>query len=79
MGQKSYILGLIGQTHRKGCKMIKIICYGKEYIYKSQQEAFNYFMDCYRACDPQSSEASRYSTIIMKIADGETNITDEEY
>lgn len=59
--------------------MIKIICYGKEYTYKDKQEAFNYFTDCYRACDPQSSEASRYIYIIMQLADGKTYITDEEF
>ena len=60
-------------------KMIKITCYNKEYTYKTQQEAFNFFMDCYRSCDPASSEASRYSFIIMQIADGKTIIKDEEY
>jgi len=70
---KDYYFGM-GST-----KMIKITCYNKEYVYETQQEAFNYFMDCYRSCDKSSNEASRYSFIIMQIADGKTIIKDEEY
>ena len=58
--------------------MIEITCYGKEYKYETAQEAFNFFMDCFRSCDFESSEASRYAKIIQQIADGKTVIKDEE-
>lgn len=58
--------------------MIKVICYGKEYEYKNKQEALVFFLDCYKSCDPASSEAARYATIISKLISNEQPITDEE-
>lgn len=59
--------------------MIKITCYGQTKEYKTKQEAMEFFIDCFRSCDPASSEAGRYMNIIQAIMDNETNITDEEY
>lgn len=55
---------------------IKVICGGQTFSFATSQEAFDFFVDCFRNCDPESSEASRYMTIIQKLMNNETNVTD---
>lgn len=56
---------------------IKVICGGQTFLFATSQEAFEFFVDCFRHCDPESSEASRYMTIMQKLMNNEINITDE--
>ncbi len=55
---------------------IKITCYGEMKEFETRKEAFDFFVDCFNHCDPTSSEASRYMTIINKLLNNEENITD---
>ena len=59
--------------------MIKIECYGQTTEYPTKQKAIEFFMDCFMACDPQSSEAGRYMYIVQEIMAGKKNITDRNY
>ena len=54
----------------------KVICGGQTFVFASSQEALDFFVNCFRHCDPESSEASRYMIIIQKLMNNETNITD---
>jgi hypothetical protein len=58
-------------------KQIKVTCYGKDYFYNSKEEAINDFLDGISCCDPQSSECSRYISIISQLQSGALVATDE--
>ena len=58
---------------------VKITCYGQTQEFDTNKKALDYFIDCFRGCDPESSEAGRYMYIIQKLMDNETEITDENY
>ena len=60
-------------------KEITITCYNQKQVFSTKQKAMEYFMECFAACDPASSEAGRYMYIIQQIMDGETDITDDNY
>ena len=42
-------------------------CDGNGYVFTSVEKAIKYFMECYNACDPASSEAQRYSLILARL------------
>lgn len=54
------------------------MCGGKPYEFGSTQEAYDFFMDAVCSCDPQSSEAGRYLSIIQRIRNGNPYITDKD-
>ena len=58
---------------------VKITCYGQTQEFETNKKALDYFIDCFRCCDPASSEAGRYMYIIQQLMDNETEITDENY
>lgn len=57
-------------------KNIKVMCYGKEHNFKTKEKAMDYFFDCFNCCDPASSEAQRYMSIIAQIRADKKEITD---
>ena len=59
-------------------KKVTVVCYNQVRLFKNSQEAFNFFVDCFRHCDPNSSEAARYMTILQKLLENKIYITDEE-
>jgi len=59
-------------------KKIIVMCGGKPYEFGSTQEAYDFFMDAVCSCDPQSSEAGRYLSIIQRIRNGNPYITDKD-
>ena len=60
-------------------KRLRILCYNKIHEFNNKKQALDFFSDCFRSCDPSSSEAGRYMYIIQQILNNEQNITDERY
>ena len=58
---------------------VKVTCYDKTEEYPSAAEAMDYFNEGLMYCDPDSSEAQRYNTIIDKLFLGETDVTDDYF
>jgi len=50
-------------------------CYGQRRRWKNAAEAIAYFKEGAEACD--GSERERYTTIMMKLMDGEVDVDDE--
>ena len=57
---------------------ITVTVYGQIKQFDNEEQAMRFFIEAFYSCDPNSSEASRYTKIIRDIAFGKTKITDEE-
>jgi hypothetical protein len=55
---------------------VKVTCYDKTEEYPCALDAIEYFEEGLSYCDPQSSEAERYETVIDRLLDGQTEVTD---
>ena len=55
---------------------VTVTCYDKTEQYPSAKAAIDYFNEGLLYCDPESSEADRYQTIIDKLSMGETIVDD---
>lgn len=56
---------------------VNVTCYGKTTTYQSAEEAIKHFEEGISYCDPDSSEAQRYYTIIDKLQHGLSDVDDE--
>ena len=56
-------------------KMVKTICYGKERIWDSSDEAIKFFLECLAFSD--GSEKERYLCILKNLAEGKNVCSDE--
>ena len=56
--------------------MVTVTCYGETKVFKSKKKAIEFFEEGMMWCDPNSSEFSRYATIVMKLKCGMTNVDD---
>ena len=54
--------------------MVKTICYGKEKVFETREEAVRFYSEC--ACWSEGSEKERYMNIILDLLNGETVATD---
>lgn len=62
--------------------MQKVMCYGKIQEFEDSVKALQFYSECYDACDPESSEASRYAKIVFGLIHNITHdltglVTDE--
>jgi hypothetical protein len=55
---------------------VTVTCYDKTKQYSSAKAAIEHFSEGLLYCDPESSEAERYQTIIDKLSMGETIVND---
>jgi hypothetical protein len=58
---------------------VKVTCYDKTEEYPSAADAMDYFREGLNYCDPDSSEAERYYTIIDRLSEGKTEVTDSYF
>lgn len=56
---------------------VTVTCYDRTKVYPSAEAAIKYFEEGLANCDPGSSEAERYSTIISKLESGKTIVNDD--
>ena len=55
--------------------MVKVVCYRKEKIWESREEAMDFYLQGMLACD--GSERDRYATIYLQLLVGLDYCTDE--
>ena len=53
-------------------------CYGQRSRWNNRYDAIAYFREGMASCDPNSSEYSRYATIVAKLETGATLADDKE-
>ena len=58
-------------------KHVKVTCYGETDIWETAQKAIDFYTEGMNACDPGSSEYSRYAHIVRQLVLGKTEVTDE--
>lgn len=54
---------------------VKIICYGREVIWDSREEAIMFFLEC--MVSSEGAERERYLNILVKLKSGEKVCTDD--
>lgn len=57
-------------------KEIEVTCYGKKRTFKTKKEAIQFYEEGLCYCDPCSSEAGRYMTILQQLKQGKTKVSD---
>ena len=55
--------------------MVRVICYGKEDIWKNREDAIRFYREGVACCD--GSERERYVNVLMDLLDGKAVCTDE--
>lgn len=58
---------------------VKVTCYGETKVYPNAQEAIDFFREGMLWCDPNSSEFSRYATIVSRLMCGDIEVSDRYY
>ena len=64
-------------TKKQMAEQVRVTCYRKTET-MTRGEALAYYQEGMMCCDPGSSECQRYTTIVCRLMDGLTEVSDED-
>lgn len=64
-------------TKKQMAEQVTVTCYRKKKT-MTRGEALAYYQEGMMCCDPGSSECQRYTTIVCRLMDGLTEVSDED-